>query len=364
MENPDVILLCDDADLIRQRVSPNLNKPQDAESHQRIEAIKKFLKSCLSVPSCESNLVKPVVNPPVQRSNSGHLRREMSTNIEASSSCSDDVIVLDTRIEPDVTINDEQQMRNQQREDQMYNKPPSNIDLFVMTGFWSFLKKLLLFTKKDRPEKYTLVQAYVHDLINFEIDPRTFIDRIGFKQPQNTNRTLPFLENAIREWRTIKGSEFVTIKQFSEMFEQPQANQSKKREAQEDDESVKEQAEKRFKPIEKEEIAELELRNEQLKRQYEELHESHRNTLNELEKYTKLVNSSFLGSLLTSSCFICFERLSNFTQNQIKVLPCGHMLCTQCLAQVMNLSRPQRNCPYCRQHLSSSSKLITLYPTI
>ena len=33
------------------------------------------------------------------------------------------------------------------------------------------------------------------------------------------------------------------------MFEPPQANQPKKREAQEDDESVKEQAEKRFKPI-------------------------------------------------------------------------------------------------------------------
>jgi len=258
--------------------------------------------------------------------------------------------------------NDKKQMRNQ-KEDQMYNKPPSNIDLYVMTSFCKFLRKLLLFTKNDCPEKYTLVQAYVHDLINFEIEPRTFIDRIGCKQqPQNT--VLPFLENAIREWRTIKGSEFVTIREFFDMFAPPQPNQPKKREAQEDEESVKEQAEKRLKPIEKEEIAELELRNEQLKRQYEELHESHKNTLNELEKYTKLVNSSFLGSLLTSSCFICFERLSNFQQNQIKVLPCGHLLCTQCLAQVMNLSRPQRNCPYCRQHLSSSSKFITLYPTI
>lgn len=96
----------------------------------------------------------------------------MSTNIEPlsslSSASSDDVIVIDTRNEPDVTIsngnNNEQQMMNQ-REDQMYNKPPSNIDLFVMSGFLRFLKKLLLFTKNDWPEKYTLVQAYVHDLI-------------------------------------------------------------------------------------------------------------------------------------------------------------------------------------------------------
>lgn len=94
----------------------------------------------------------------------------MSTNIEeAPSSSSDDVIVLDTRIEPDVTINDEQQIRNQQREDQMYNNPPSNIDLFVMNSFWKFLKKLLNFAKNDWPEKYTLVQAYVHDLIVSEI---------------------------------------------------------------------------------------------------------------------------------------------------------------------------------------------------
>lgn len=61
--------------------------------------------------------------------------------------------------------------------------------------------------------------------------------------------SLFLFQNAIREWRTIKGSEFVTIKQFFDMFDPPQANQPKKREAQEDDESVKEQAEKRFKPI-------------------------------------------------------------------------------------------------------------------
>ena len=56
-------------------------------------------------------------------------------------------------------------------------------------------------------------------------------------------------QNAIREWRTIKGSEFVTIREFFDMFAPPQANQPKKREAQEDEESVKEQAEKRLKPI-------------------------------------------------------------------------------------------------------------------